>query len=200
MMNTTRLRPWAAPLIALIVATAFATGAVFYAHDGLVKAQQSREDALAKRAEAERRLNQVDEERRIIEQYAPAYRALLAAGIVGPERRVDWIDALRAAGRSLRGFGIDYRLAGQQRAAFPGAPREVEVRESVMALRLQLLHEGDLLAFLEALERAQVGLFMPRSCDIQRLAGPFIVRFEPKLGADCELAWITLLPARGTMP
>jgi hypothetical protein len=197
---TNTLRAWAAPLTALIAAAAFATAAVFHAQEGLIKAQQSREEARAKHAEAQRRLNQVDEERRLIEHYAPAYRALLGAGIIGAERRVDWIDALRAAGQSLRGFAIDYRLAAQQPALLRAAPREVQVRESLMTLRLKLLHEGDLLAFLQALEEARAGLFVPRSCDIKRLAEPFTVRFEPKLEADCELAWITLVPAKETAP
>ncbi|MEO1766677.1 hypothetical protein [Thiobacter aerophilum] len=159
------------------------------------EARRVLEQEQSRLAAARARLNQVDEERRALERYAPAYRALLAAGIVGPEQRVNWIDAVRAASQSLRGFAVDYRLAAQQPARLLAAPAGVVVHESLMELNLKLLHEGDLLAFLSALDNQHAGLALPRSCTIQRLAsGPFSARFEPKLVAECSLVWITLSP------
>lgn len=189
------LRTWLAPLAALLAAAALAAWLANVSGSALREARQAFEAERQRLNEARARLSQVDEERRLLERYGPAYRKLLDAGIVGPEQRVNWIDAVRAAGQSLRGFGVDYRLAGQQPARLPVPPSGVVVQESPMELNLKLLHEGDLLAFLAALDSQQAGLVLPRACTIQRLgSAPFSARFEPKLAAECSLAWITLSP------
>lgn len=189
------VRTWLAPLVALLAAAALAVWLANVSGSAAREARQTLEAERQRLAQARARLNQVDEERRLLERYGPAYRQLLAAGIVGPEQRVNWIDAVRGAGQSLRGFGVDYRLAGRQPARLPAPPAGVVVQESPMELNLKLLHEGDLLAFLAALDSQQAGLVLPRSCTIHRLgSGPFSARFEPKLAAECSLAWVTLSP------
>jgi hypothetical protein len=67
------------------------------------------------------------------------------------------------------------------------------MRQSVMKIRLPLLHEGDLLRFLDTLKRQQVGLFLVDQCALDRVnqAGGS-PRYQPNLVAECTLTWITL--------
>lgn len=182
-----------APAALLLGACGLAAALVHWTGEAAAEARKRQEQAAVLLAQAEARLARVDEERRMIERYAPAYLRLLDAGIVGAERRVDWIDALRRASQALRGFGADYRLGAQQPAAPRAGPGGVAVRESEMTVNLRLLHEGDLLAFLQALEAQGAGLLLPAGCTVERLAsGPFAARFEPKLAAECRLFWLTL--------
>lgn len=192
-MNTASLRALAPALAALLLAVVCAVVLVQWSAQRATEAAALAERERAVRDDMRARLARVDEERRTIEQYASPYQRLRMAGIVGPEQRVAWIDALRIASQTSRGFGADYRLSAQQPARLRLPAPGVAVRESVMDLRLSLLHEGDLIAFLDALRQQQAGFFLPASCELTRLAGgPFNARFEPKLAADCQLLWLTL--------
>jgi hypothetical protein len=194
------------PLIAALafVVLALVAGAflLHVSRQHAAEAQRRWQQEEARLREVRERLSQVDEERRTIERYTPAYRELQARGIAGPERRVDWIDALRLSNQAMGGFGVEYRLSPQKPARLRLDTPALAVRESVMELRLRLLHEGDLIAFLRHLKAQEVGLFLPVACELKRLqGGPFNVRFEPKLAADCELVWLTLVePGAGEEP
>jgi len=181
------------PLIALACALVLGGGAVYWTWQQSVAARKGYERERAALDQVRSRLARSDEEKRLIERYAPAYQALLRAGIIGGEQRVNWIDALRTASQTTRGFGVDYQVSGQQGGGFKVDAGAYEVQQSAMKLRLPLLHEGDLLAFLDALKAQNAGLHLLRDCELQRAsAGPFSARFEPKLLAECNLTWITL--------
>ncbi len=193
MTRTEAVRRLLGPVLLVLASSLIAAVVVRWSGQAAAEARRGHEQARALLDEAVRRLAQVDEERRLIERYGPAYRQLAEAGIVGPEQRVNWIDALRLSSQSLRGFNVDYRLGGQQPARLGVEAPGIELRASTMELNLRLLHEGDLLAFLDALEAQRAGLFLPAACAIERLSsGPFTARFEPKLGAQCRLVWITV--------
>jgi hypothetical protein len=62
-----------------------------------------------------------------------------------------------------------------------------------MKLRLDLLHEGDLLRFFQALHAQKVGRFTVNSCSLSRLPVASAVPVnQPTLKAECEVAWITI--------
>lgn len=181
------------PLLALIVALAVGGGIVWWTAQRAVDARAAYQREHVAQEQVGRRLARVGEEKRLIEQYAPAYRRLLQQGVVGTEQRVNWIDALRSAGRAVRGFGVDYRVSGQEDAGFTLSAPGYAVHQSVMKLNLRLLHERDLVDFLAALDAQRAGLYLLQDCTLERAsAGPFTARFEPKLLAECKLTWITL--------
>ena len=64
--------------------------------------------------DASRKYLAVDDEERIIEAQYPAFKALYARGIIGQERRLSWVEALREAGTELRIPALDYRIEAQQ--------------------------------------------------------------------------------------
>lgn len=185
------------PLGALALALAIGGAFVYWSAQRSGEARRVFERENAARGEARERLARVDEERRIIERYGPAYQVLVEQGIVGAEQRVNWLDALRLASQATRGFGVDYQVSGQVGDKQGVLPKfdtgAYETQQSEMTLRLRLLHEGDLLAFLDALDGQRAGLHLLRECSLQRAnAGPFSARFEPKLLAECKLTWVTL--------
>lgn len=181
------------PLIVLLVVLALGGGIVYWTAQRSAEARQAYERERTGLDQIRQRLAQVGEEKRVMERYAPAYRQLLEQGIVGAEQRVNWIDALRSASHAVRGFGVDYQVAGQEGAGFKVNAGGYTTQQSVMKLRLRLLHEGDLLDFLAALNAQHAGLHLLQDCELQRAsAGPFTARFEPKLLAECKLTWVTL--------
>ncbi len=128
-----------------------------------------------------------------LESGAARYRDLKARGAVGAERRLDWIRRISQIKEALRLPELDYELAPQQAAAgaapLPSMKGRYEFRSSAMKLRLGLLHEGDLLGFLDELDKPVSAVPRVRACRIERIAD---AGAGARLGAECRVDWITL--------
>ena len=60
-----------------------------------------------------------------------------------------------------------------------------------MELDMRLMHEGDLLRFLDELRAQKVGLFDVKECTLIRTERSETLRNAPYLNAQCDLVWIT---------
>jgi hypothetical protein len=183
------------PFILLALAIAIATAAIYYSHRSVLnaKAQVNAKEILLKEALA--KVQQSDTERGVIERYVAPYLELEALGIVGDEKRIRWIDALRAANGDADLYGVEYELGPQQPFAFTSeaGAESLLVNQSIMKMRINLLHEVDLLQFFQALQAQKIGRFTVNSCDLSRLPGASPVPVnQPTLKAECEIAWITI--------
>ena len=83
--------------------------------------------------------------------------------------------------------------------SIPGKPGKVDFNVSVMRLELALLHEGDLLTFLDDLKNAGNAYVSVRRCLITRsgsAASPAgTLTLTPRLRAECQIDLITVLDA-----
>lgn len=144
---------------------------------------------------ASRKYLSVDEDAHIIEQYYPQFVALHAAGIVGQEHRLDWLETLRAASDSLRLPEMSYRIDSQTALVpdFPVILGGFDINASNMELSLGLLHEGDLEALLNALDTHAKGLYSVSRCDLSRTdREPRLDLKHANLNAECVLKWFTV--------
>jgi len=128
---------------------------------------------------------------------AERYRALVARGHIGPERRLDWMERIAEVQQARRLFDFRYEFAPQQ--ALGETPQGnitggFQFVSSTMKLQMQMLHEDDLLGFLDDLAHTVPALLQARECRIGRFmqgataaTGP-----APRLTADCSIDWITL--------
>jgi type II secretory pathway pseudopilin PulG len=144
--------------------------------------------------EARLRYQRSGDEKDTIVRYLDGYEQLGREGVVGEERRINWIDGLRTANIDSELFGVDYQIGVQQPYSSVGSTGGIELRQSEMKIRLPLLHEGDLLRFLATLKRQHVGLFIVDQCTLDRInqAGGS-PRYQPNLMAECTLSWITVV-------
>jgi len=183
------------PTLALIIVVVVSILALRYTATAVKQAQQrvaAQEQLLV---EARKKVQQSDQEKNAIEHYVEPYTQLERAGIVGEEKRISWIDALRTANSEVDLYGVEYELEPQQAYAFKAevAADSLPVHQSVMKLRFELLHEGDLLHFFQALAAQKVGRFTVNECKLQRLAVNLAIPVnQPTLKAECEVAWITI--------
>jgi hypothetical protein len=149
--------------------------------------------------EARDRFHRSGEERNAILRYLPAYRKLQSEGLIGAEQRIEWIEALRTANKQAGLFGVMYQLEARKPFTLlgQGNPAAPSLQQSQMKLSFGLVHEGDLMRFLEMLATQQSGMFFIRSCIIDRP-----VRIDtpaprqPNLNAQCELSWLTIDPGK----
>ncbi len=133
-------------------------------------------------------------EKETIIKYLPDYNNLLITGFVGEERRIEWIERLRQIHGQYNLFSIDYNI-GQQERYTPSflSVGNLVLNRSVMELKLDMLHEGDLVNLLSDLHK-NTPPFMVRDCEITRPIGAKINvnNLTANLRARCELDWLTL--------
>lgn len=153
---------------------------------------------LLERDGARSRLAHAETEKEEIRLYQPQFVELRRKGLVGPERRLDWVEAIRMIQEQRRLLPLSYEIEVQQpyrlETALPTG--DYALLGSRMALHMDLLHELDLLNFLADLRLA--GTFAVQDCSIRRAtvaASPVAGAVAPTLNADCTLNWLTLTPA-----
>lgn len=134
-------------------------------------------------------------EKETITQYLPVYNDLLATGFIGEERRIEWIEALRNIHAKHKLFSIDYSIDLQEnyKPSFLPNLGNFVLHRSVMSVKLDMLHEGDMLAVIDGL-REQTTPFIVRDCEISRPIGAAIdtKNVAINMQANCEIDWLTL--------
>ena len=153
--------------------------------DGANQAQAQRNDTFNKRRQAEN-------DQQEIHDYQPMFMALRERGFFGEERRLDWMEYIQRIRENRKLLPIAYEISAQQ--VFQVAPEvpigDLELRGSKMTFQMALLHEGDLLNFLDDLKRK--GFYTVQECKVKRVDGMLENAQSPRLTAECTLYWLTL--------
>lgn len=157
----------------------------------LIKPHEAMNQAQAQRDEALGKLRQAENDKREIQDYQPKYLRLRERGFVGEERRLDWMEQIKSIRENRKLLPITYEISAQQ--AFQIGPEvstgDLELRGSRMKLQMPLLHEGDLLNFLDDLKHK--GFYTAQECKIRR-AGTEPESAHLPLAAECTIYWLTL--------
>jgi len=178
------------------LALALAGTACYFAADGyLQETKKLGASAAAQRAEVQARLASATEEEREIKANLQQYQALAARGIIGEEKRLDWVDTITAIKNERRLFNIGYSIEPQRELDYPGfgAGGGVNFVASRVKMEIQLLHEEDLLNFIDDLNKRGKSYLSARSCVVQRAdRGSGGTTLAPRLQADCVFDLITI--------
>ena len=151
---------------ALIVAGVAALYAATSYVDTL-KAEQK--TASQQRAQSEEKLARVRAEGQEIDARVAKYELLVARGVIGDERRLDWIEALERIRSSDPTRQIRYAIAPQQALDYAvDGTAEVSARTSQMKLDATVLHEERFLDLLSELRAALPAQMLIRSCTLDR--------------------------------
>ena len=182
------------PVAACVVVIAAGVASYFVAEGKLRDAKQTAAAAAAQRAEVQTKLASASEEEREIKANLQQYQALAARGMVGAEQRLDWIDAVTAIKNERRLFNIKYSIEPQEELDYPGLKLEGNVKFLVSRVKMELLllHEEDLLNFIDDLGRRGKPYLSVRSCDMQRESRSGGTTLAPRLKADCVFDLITI--------
>jgi hypothetical protein len=162
------------------------------------EAEENMDQALRLRDTAYSRYAHVDNEKRDIRNFQPRYIALRARGLIGEEKRLEWVDAIRQTQEQRKLLPLSYEIEPQQTVRLESALDlgDYQLQGSRMRLHMDLLHEMDLFDFFDDLR--QRSFFAVQDCSIKRLGvatGAPGAPGAPTLGADCTLNWITLAEA-----
>ena len=169
--------------------------AVYVSDDMLNEAQQSKTTADQEWSDAVRKLERTKNEQEDLQGYYHQYQNLVEQNIIGEEKRLDWIESIEEIRNRLNIFSVKYKLDPQETLDMVGTDlpgSSFDLRRSNMTLGLSLLHEGQLLNFIEALSKEAKGMYLLDSCVLTRNDLVRKLKFTPNLEAECTLGWITL--------
>lgn len=184
----------------LLLAIALLISALLLGYWSQHRAQQAKIDrSIAEKnlQQIDTRLRQVRTEEQEIKERTVLFQQLEKSGITGEEKRLEWIELLRDLHRQLKLPGMSYEFGSQ-------VPLELvsgvayAYQSSHLHIQLRLLHEEDLLNFLQQLQQRAKAMVLIRSCRLSRSANAIETnKIDAQLTADCDMEWVTLRRSSG---
>lgn len=188
-------------LIATLLLLGLAGALAFWSHQERQRADAAYQIVERNYRQSEARLRQVNTEEQEIKDKAALFNQLTASALIGEEKRLDWTEQLRALQQRLHLPKMEYEFAPQALASGGESSQFVYVT-SPLKLSLHVLHEGDLLTYLNDLQQHAKALVVVRTCTLARIPEGAQERATTlaQLTAQCELDWLTAKPGSGGKP
>lgn len=142
----------------------------------------------------------VDEQKAIINNYYPRFLTLYQQGIIGPERRLDWLESLQKVADNLEIPKLRYEVASQRQSEtdWPINTGRFQLYSSNMQLSMEMLHELDLLRLVDQLEKTKSGFFTISDCEMGRRTEHIVVDATiPNVNATCNIQWYSIKLSSG---
>ena len=183
--------------IAMLVTLLLAGGAIvtLSAH-ALSEASKTNKQAQSDKMTAHGKAERADQEAEELREKIAVFQTLNARGVIGQEHRLDWIEKISKVKKARKLLEVGYELDPQQKLdAKVVSPtlNGFDIMSSSMKLKMAMLHENDLLNFLEDLRTQIQGYIRVESCGLARLpASPGNHGPAAQIQADCVLDWITI--------
>lgn len=138
--------------------------------------------------------------RRIVERYHQRYQQFSELGFVGMESRLDWIEVLRESSLALTLPRVSYVIEPQLTATAPVesilAGDDMEIHVSKLDLEMNLIHELDLLRFVDELQKTAPGLIKVDNCRLIWQADPQqSLTADPNILANCSVEIYSVITA-----
>jgi len=136
--------------------------------------------------------------RRLVDRYHRRYDEFYRLGFVGRERRLDWIETLRETKIDLTLPRVSYAIEPQLQVIAPVesilAGDEIQIHLSRVQLEFGLVHELDLLHFIDELQRKAPGLINVDHCNLTwQAAGEEQLTATANIMAVCSVQIFSLL-------
>lgn len=186
-------------LVILVVLSLIGAAAVFGALQATKSAKAAAQRVEAERNEIRGKLARARDEEQEIRAKIVRYQDLLARGYITEEQRLDWVERIAKIKAARKLIEVQYELQPQKPVEAALLPEGAsgggyEFLSSPMKLQMHLLHEDDLLGFLQDLRKSVNALIVVRRCGLERITSTGTVQggTQPQLKADCDLEWITL--------
>jgi hypothetical protein len=190
------------PLLFLALAVAAAVAVVVVSRQMVGQAESSQHQLLAQQREIHSRIARARDEEQDIRSRIARYLQMRERGVIGLEERLDWVEQITRIRNNRRLIDVQYELSPQKSIddnVLPGGAvaGSHEFMASNMRLRMQLLHENDLLGLLDDLRRSVNAHLLVRECLVERMGAVTTERGLPvQLRADCLIDWVTIRERR----
>ena len=141
----------------------------------------------------------VDEQEGLIRKYYPEFNNLYKQGVIGDERRLDWLESIQQVTDSLKIPGLRFEVGSRQMGQneWPINTGTFQLYSSNMKVDLNMLHELDLLRLLDRMQRLRTGFFSVSDCKMSRDDDIDISASEANVTASCNIKWYSLAMNNG---
>ncbi len=176
---------------AAVIMAALGIGCVVASDSSLRQASTENAAAKQRRSEAQKRVEQVAEEEREIRRNLVFYQSMIDRGMTSDQSRLDLIDAIANIKKQRRLFEIRYEIAPQKPLDYANIRPAggLDLVASRMKLEILLLHEQDLLGFLDDLTASGRTYISVRGCTVSRTDAGMqpSLAVVPRLRSECQL-------------
>lgn len=145
------------------------------------QARKTQQTGEAKRQQIEQKLQQAVTERDEYHRLLPAYEKIIGKESSSPQSRAETLLNLHKE-LLLPALSYEFQPPHPLHVTEQGSPG---LSSHPLKVHLDLLHEADLLRFLEKLPQRTHDLLLVRHCQL--------IRSSAALTADCEIDWISLV-------
>lgn len=142
----------------------------------------------------------VDGDERIIKKHYPRFIELYNRGIIGSEKRLNWVETLESAGKFIKLPAMRYQIDSRKifEPDFELTTGAYNLYATNMTLSLGLLHEIDLAKLISELNKDATGLFNIKQCRFRKTNKRLETDPEKSnINAECELQWYSLNLSEG---
>lgn len=139
-------------------------------------------------------LAQARSELQEIHIYLKDYLTLAQKSVVGGEQRLDWVENLVNLSYTADIDNAHYDFSEQHPVEVTDERLSAfSLQQSTMHLNLKLVHEGELLRFLQQLKEKAKGTYFLDHCKLSRpeTSGSATETLPRNIEAACELSWVT---------
>lgn len=114
---------------------------------------------------------------------------VLNSDVASAQQRLEWAEQVRKIARDHALPKLDFELAPQRTLQSLGAEKNFSLVASQMKIKMGLLHEGDLLHVLDALQKVKGARVSNKSCSIYKATND-TSQSRATLLADCDMDWV----------
>jgi len=182
-------------MILLVIAVIISAGSLVGSYQFANSKNKIHKREQARYLSARTQYHTLDEEEGLIAIYLPRYVALENAGIIGREKRLDWIESLRQSAKQSQVAKMQYDISAQKlfETKIPLDVGDYKIYASTMSLNIDLLHEGDLFTLLDNLNSSLTGLYGLSACDLKRKGSEISNEVDAvNLSAHCDVNFLTI--------
>jgi len=181
-------------LIGLAIAVAVSVGMLAASYQFWESTDKSLKSVQSQLRASRTKYRTVDDQEAMIAAFYPRFVELEGKGIIGSERRLNWIENLSRADENLKLPSLAYSIDTQApfTAEFPLASGAFRLYASQMNLTLGLLHGQDLFSLLGTLEENAEGIYSVDRCSLSRRRDVPGSPREAHLTSSCQLRWFTI--------
>jgi hypothetical protein len=178
-------------LLAITLSLVIGSSAIWLSAKYVDHAHKERQQAQRQLLDARKKFSDAQSDLANMAIYSREFASLVAYKIIGGEQRLDWMEELAKLHQQHYVVDFKYTIAPQQ----PYIPNpaldsgDFELKLSGLNLQLDVLHEMQLIRFLDALRSNIKGWFIIDHCSLERSS---TVTAFSNIKAECAGGWITM--------
>ena len=152
--------------------------------------------ARASLQKSHRQYKKLVEDLDLLELYRDSFKNYKSSGLIGPERRLTWIETLESLNDELKLPKLTYSLSPQEEFKRPllSIEKNIEVYSTPMKLDIDLLHEEDIFSVFNGIGERIQNLYTVDECTITRRSksSALLNTRSANLISSCLIRWITV--------